>query len=417
MKNNPDKAIHLASPRMSHEGYELDYIKQAFVSNWIAPLGPNVEGFEKEFSQQLGVFDAAALSSGTAAIHLALKLVGVGEGIKPSEADARDPRQDLVLCSSLTFSASVNPIIYQGATPILIDSSPENWNMDVQALEIALDKYRGRVKAVLAVHLYGLLADIDQIQYLCDQHDVPLIEDAAESLGSSYLSYYYRKPGESSRSWQSQPILRQAGTAGDIGCFSFNGNKIITTSGGGMLTGNQEESAHAYCDKVRFWATQSREPAPWYQHEEIGYNYRMSNVCAGIGRGQLKVLDRHLQDKKTIFHYYKEVLEETGKVRMMPVPDGVYPNYWLSCCIFSDSIDPMVIYELLQERNIASRPIWKPMNLQPYFQHCEFVSTQPVGSVGQALFETGLCLPSDINMDQADLSKVTDLIIHAIKQA
>lgn len=401
------KKIHLATPRMSDEGYELDFVKQAFETNWIAPLGPHVTAFEKEFAAKLGVEDAAALVSGTAAIHLALKLVGVGEGNKPADPKARDTKEDVVLCSSLTFSASVNPIVYQGATPVLIDSDWATWNMDPKALKVALERYKGRVKAVLVVHLYGLLADVDQILALCDEYNVPLIEDAAESLGSTYDSFYYTGEGESKRSWHDKPIHIHAGTAGEIGCFSFNGNKIITTSGGGMLTGNNPETAKTFCKKARFWATQSREPAPWYQHEELGYNYRMSNVCAGIGRGQLKVLDRHVQMKKDIFDYYKEHLEHTGKIKMMPVPEGVYPNYWLSCVTFDESIDPMTVHEALQEKNIESRPIWKPMNMQPYFQHCDFISAHDEESIGEKLFGQGVCLPSDVNMSEEDLRRVT----------
>lgn len=410
-----EKTIHLASPKMSEEGYELDYVKEAFDSNWIAPLGPNVTAFEREFSQRVGACDSAALSSGTAAIHLALKLAGIGEGIRPSDPDARNPREDIVLCSSLTFSASVNPIIYQGGTPVLIDANWESWNMDPLALERAFDKYKGRVKAVVAVHLYGLLADVDHIQALCDKEGIPLIEDAAESLGSRYLSYYYRRPGEAGRAWHKDPIERQAGTAGDVGCFSFNGNKIITTSGGGILTGNQVDTGQAFCDKARFWSTQSREPAPWYQHEEIGYNYRMSNVCAGIGRGQLKVLDRHVQAKKAIFDHYKRELEATGKIRMMPVVEGVRPNYWLSCCTFDESIDPITVYESLLRENIDSRPIWKPMNLQPYYRHCDFITAEEGEGIGQELFKHGLCLPSDINMDEEDLDRVIGRIKDAIR--
>ena len=408
------KPIHLATPRMSDEGYELDFVKQAFDTNWIAPLGPNVTAFEKEFASKLDVEEAAALSSGTAAIHLALKLMGVGEGNRPGDPDARDPKEDIVLCSSLTFSASVNPVVYQGATPVLIDSDWATWNMDPKALKMGLEKYKGKVKAVVVVHLYGLLADIDQILALCDEYDVPLIEDAAESLGSTYDSYYYRGEGESKRSWHDSPIRLHAGTAGEIGCFSFNGNKIITTSGGGMLTGNNPVTAKAFCKKARFWATQSREPAPWYQHEELGYNYRMSNVCAGIGRGQLKVLDRHVQMKKDIFNYYKGHLEPTSKIKMMPVPEGVYPNYWLSCVTFDVLIEPMAVYEVLQEQRIESRPIWKPMNLQPYYRHCDFITACNGESMGEALFRQGLCLPSDLNMDDRDLERVVQALLGSL---
>ncbi len=401
-----NKPIFLSTPRMSDEGYELEYIREAFETNWIAPLGPNVTAFEKEFAAAIGAKDAAALVSGTAAIHLALKLVGVGEEIRPNDPNARDPREDIVLCSSLTFAASVNPIVYQNATPVLVDSEWSTWNMDPEALRIALDKYKGRVKAVIAVHLYGLLADIDHILSLCDEYDVPVIEDAAESLGTTYDAYYYRAEGEAKRCWHDVSRRLYAGTASDIGCFSFNGNKIITTSGGGMLTGNNPDTAKKLCAKARFWSTQSREDAPWYQHEELGYNYRMSNVVAGIGRGQLKVLDRHIEAKKTIFEYYKEHLETTGKAKMMPVPKGVYPNYWLSCLTFDDPSKPAEIMSKLNAENIHSRPIWKPIHMQPFYQHCDFITAQSDGSMGEELFRSGLCLPSDLNMDKSDVERV-----------
>lgn len=404
------RPIHLASPKMSEEGYELEYIQEAFETNWIAPLGTNVTAFEQEFATAVGAVDAAALSSGTAAIHLALKLAGVGEGILPGQTENRDPREDIVLCSSLTFSASVNPVVYQGATPVLIDAALDTWNMDPKALRLGLEKYQGRVKAVVVAYLFGLLADIDEIQSLCDEFQVTLIEDAAESLGSEYDSYYYVKKGDLDRKWHEQPLRRHAGSASDLGCFSFNGNKIITTSGGGMLVGNNHENAKAYCQKARFWATQSREEAPWYQHEEIGFNYRMSNIVAGIGRGQLKVLDRHVKAKEAIFEYYQEQLETTGQVKMMPIPQGVYPNYWLSSVSFKEEAHVMEVYEALRAANIASRPIWKPMNLQPYYRHCDFISIQEVTSVGESLFRGGLCLPSDINMDKTDLDRVVTII-------
>jgi len=396
---------------MSDEGYELEYVKEAFVTNWIAPLGPNVTAFEKEFAEAIGSYEAAALVSGTSAIHLALKLFCVGEGIRPNDPNARNPQDDIVLCSSLTFAASVNPIVYQHATPVLIDSEWSTWNMDPKALEIALEKYNGRVKAVIVVHLYGLLADIDQILALCDEYGVPVIEDAAESLGTTYDAYYYRVEGESTRRWHDTPRKMFAGTASDIGCFSFNGNKIITTSGGGMLTGNNPVTAKELCAKVRFWATQSREDAQWYQHEEIGYNYRMSNVVAGIGRGQLKVLDRHIEAKKRIFEYYKQNLEAAGKVHMMPVPEGVYPNYWLSCATFDNSKKPAEIFTKLADERISARPIWKPMHMQPFYQFCDFITAQPDGSMGEELFRRGLCLPSDINMRSDDLSRIITIIV------
>lgn len=414
MKMIETETIYLSSPRMSDEGYEFEYVKEAFTSNWIAPLGPNVTTFEKEFAEALGTYDATALVSGTSAIHLALKLVGVGEGIRPCDPNARDARDDIVLCSSLTFAASVNPIVYQNATPVLIDSEWSTWNLDPKALKIALDKYKDKVKAVIVVHLYGLLADIDQILSICDEYGVPVIEDAAESLGSTYDAYYYRAEGEAKRRWHDTPKRLYAGTAADIGCFSFNGNKIITTSGGGMLTGNNPDSAKEFCEKVRFWASQSREKTPWYQHEELGYNYRMSNVLAGIGRGQLKVLDRHIEAKKSIFEFFKERLEKTGMVRMMPVPEGVYPNYWLSCITFDDSSKVIKVFAKLDENIISARPIWKPMHMQPFYHYCDFITAQPEGSMGEELFMSGLCLPSDINMGERELERIVETIANIL---
>ena len=288
------KKIWLSSPHMSDEGYEMEYIKEAFDTNWIAPLGPNVNGFEEELAAKVGAKHAAALVSGTAAIHMALKAAGVGEG-------------DIVFCPTLTFSATANPIIYQNAIPVFIDSNFETWNMDPGALETAFEKYRGRVKAVLVVHLYGLSADMDPIVELCKKYNVTLIEDAAESLGTTYKGKY-------------------TGTFGEYGIFSFNGNKIITTSGGGMLVSDNEERIA----KVRFWATQSRDKARHYQHSELGYNYRMSNIVAGIGRGQLKVLDQRVAKKKYIFEFYKRELGELHGVEFMPINEWNEPNYWLS---------------------------------------------------------------------------------------
>ena len=274
---NTQKKIYLASPHMSDEGYEMQYVQEAFDTNWIAPLGKNVNEFENEFAGRLGVKSAAALSSGTAALHLALKAAGVG-------------KDDIVFCQSLTFSASANPIIYQNATPVFIDSNFKTWNMNPESLEQAFLKYHP--KAVIVVHLYGLAADMDRIVEICKQHNVTLIEDAAESLGTLYKG----KP---------------TGTFGDYGIFSFNGNKIITTSGGGMLVSNSEERI----DKVRFWATQARDPARYYQHSELGYNYRMSNVVAGIGRGQLKVLDQRIKKKSCSTMLFMVVWLLTWNVR------------------------------------------------------------------------------------------------------
>lgn len=366
--------IYLSSPHMSDEGYEMQYIKEAFDTNWIAPLGKNVDEFEKELAAKVGIKSAAALSSGTAAIHLALKAAGVGAG-------------DIVFCPSLTFSATANPIIYQNAIPVFIDSDYENWNMSPVALEMAFEKYPN-VKAVLLVHLYGLSADIDKILNICKQHNVPLIEDAAESLGTLYKG-------------------KHTGTFGDYGIFSFNGNKIITTSGGGMLVSNNEEKIA----KVRFWATQSRDPARHYQHSELGFNYRMSNVVAGIGRGQLKVLDERVEKKKEIFEFYKRELELLEGIEMMPFNDWDEPNYWLSCMTLSGRVRPLDIMEALEKENIESRPIWKPMHMQPFFEKFDFIGDD----VAEKIFENGVCLPSDTKMSDEDLLRVVTIIKRLFK--
>ena len=361
--------IWLSSPHMSDEGYEMEYIKQAFETNWIAPLGPNVNGFEKEFAAKVGVKHAAALSSGTAAVHMALKAAGVDRG-------------DIVFCQDLTFSATANPIIYQNAVPVFIDSDYETWNMCPKALEEAFEKYP-EVKAVIVVHLYGLSADIDKIMAICEEYNVPLIEDAAESLGTAYKG-------------------KHTGTFGDYGIFSFNGNKIITTSGGGMLVSNNEEKI----EKVRFWATQSRDKARHYQHSELGYNYRMSNVLAGIGRGQLKVLDKRVEKKKYIFEFYKRELGKLEGIEFMPINEWNEPNYWLSCVTLSGKVRPIHIIEALDRENIESRPIWKPMHMQPFFAEYDYIG----GEVSEKLFENGICLPSDTKMNDGDLGRVCEII-------
>ncbi len=375
--------IYLSSPHMSDEGYEQAYIKEAFDTNWIAPFGTNVNEFEKELSAKVGAQCAAALSSGTAAIHLALKAVGVGEG--------NNPDRDIVFCTSLTFSATANPIIYQNATPVFIDSDEETWNMSPIALEKAFQKYGERVKAVVLVHLYGLSADLERIVELCNKYNVPLIEDAAESLGTFYKG-------------------KHTGTFGKYGIFSFNGNKIITTSGGGMLVANDLETAEERMAKARFWATQSRDAARWYQHSELGYNYRMSNVVAGIGRGQLKVLDKRVEKKKEIFEFYKRELGMLDGVEMMPSNDWNEPNYWLSCITLNGIVKPPDIMLALEEENIESRPIWKPMHLQPYYSECDFISQCETGSVSEKLFESGVCLPSDTKMTEGDLERIIKII-------
>jgi dTDP-4-amino-4,6-dideoxygalactose transaminase len=369
--------IWLSSPHMSDEGYEMKYIKEAFDTNWIAPLGANVDGFEKEMAVKLGVKSAVALSSGTAAMHMALKAAGVEAG-------------DVVFCPSLTFAATANPIIYQGAIPVFIDSDFETWNMDPALLEKALDKYP-EAKAVIVVNLYGLAADLDRIVEICGKRGVPLIEDAAESLGAKYKGRY-------------------TGTFGDYGILSFNGNKIITTSGGGMLVSNNEERAA----KVRFWATQARDKVRHYQHSELGYNYRMSNIIAGIGRGQLKVLDERVAKKKYIFEYYKKELGRLESVQFMPVNEWNEPNYWLSCITLSGRVRPADIMNALEADNIESRPIWKPMHMQPVFEKYDFIGTDEEAS--RRLFENGVCLPSDTKMTDDDLDRVCRIIKGLWKQ-
>ena len=365
-----NKKIWLASPHMSDEGYELQYVQEAFDTNWVAPLGPNVNEFEKELAAKVDSKHAAAMTSGTGAIHLALKAAGVGEG-------------DIVFCPTLTFSATANPIIYQNATPVFIDSDYETWNMDPKALEAAFEKYGDKVKAVLVVHLYGLSADMDKIMEICSKYNVTVIEDAAESLGA-----YYKR--------------RHTGTFGNFGVFSFNGNKIITTSGGGMLVSDDEEKIK----KVRFWSTQSRDAARHYQHSELGFNYRMSNVVAGIGRGQLKVLDQRVAKKKYIFEFYKRELGQLEGVDFMPINDWNEPNYWLSVVTLKGSIRPLDVMEALEKENIESRPVWKPMHMQPFFAEYDYVGSD----VSEKLFENGVCLPSDTKMTDEDLERICSII-------
>lgn len=367
--NPQNERIFLSSPHMSEEGYEMDYINEAFDTNWIAPLGTNVNGFEDELAHMVGSKAAVALSSGTAAIHMALKAAGVGEG-------------DIVFCPTFTFAASANPIMYQNATPVFIDSDRETWNMDPIALEKAFEKYP-KVKAVLVVHLYGFSADMDRIVEICNKHNVPVIEDAAESLGGYYKG-------------------QQTGTFGDYGIFSFNGNKIITTSGGGMLVSNNEERIA----KVRFWATQSRDQARHYQHSELGYNYRMSNVVAGIGRGQLKVLTERVEKKKYIFNYYKRELSHLKGVEFLEVNDWDKPNYWLSTMLVKGPVKPIDIIEALETENIESRPLWKPMHKQPFFGEYDFIGE----GISEELFKHGLCLPSDTKMTDYELERVCSII-------
>ncbi|MDC7249476.1 MAG: aminotransferase class I/II-fold pyridoxal phosphate-dependent enzyme [Sphaerochaetaceae bacterium] len=367
--------IWLASPHMSDEGYEKKYVNEAFDTNWIAPLGPNVNKFEEELANKVGIKSAVALSAGSAAIHLAL----IASGVKAN---------DIVFCQDLTFSATANPIIYQDATPVFIDSDEKTWNMDPEALEEAFKKYP-QVKAVLVVHLYGLSADMDKIVALCKKYNTTLIEDAAESLGTTYKGQY-------------------TGTFGDFGIYSFNGNKIITTSGGGMLVSNNTKMI----DKARFWATQARDKARHYQHSELGFNYRMSNVVAGIGRGQLKVLDKRVAKKQYIFNYYKEKLSKVKEISFMPINKWNSPNCWLSCITLKGKIKPTDIIEALEKENIESRPIWKPMHMQPFFEKYDFIGKN---KISEKIFATGLCIPSDTKLEDEDLDRICDTILSVYK--
>lgn len=357
---------------------ELEFVKEAFDTNWIAPVGPHVDAFEQEFCQLIGAPHAAAVSSGTAALHLALQLVGVEPG-------------DEVFCSTLTFIATASPITYLGATPVFIDSDRTSWNMNPVLLQEALD-HRAKVgklpKAVVLVHLYGQSADIDPILEVCNQYSVPLIEDAAESLGATYKE-------------------RSPGTFGQIGIFSFNGNKIITTSGGGMLVSDDSE----LIEKARFLATQARDPAPHYQHSEIGYNYRLSNVLAGIGRGQLQVLEQRVQARHRNFEIYQQALGSLPGIEFMPEAAFGRATRWLTCL----TIDPAAfgadreqVRLALAKAKIEARPVWKPLHLQPVFAGCECIG----GEIAEKLFEQGLCLPSGSNLTTEDLERV----IHAMNE-
>ncbi len=367
-----DKRIYLSSPTM--HGEELEYVHEAFDTNWVAPLGPNVNEFEKEIAAYVGGGYASALSSGTAAIHLALILSGV-------------KRDDLVFAQSLTFSATVNPAVYLGAKPVFIDSEPDTWNMDPAALEKAFEKYP-ECRVVLAVNLYGTPAKLKEISDICREHNAILIEDAAESLGSRYDG-------------------KHTGTFGDFGIFSFNGNKIITSSGGGMLYCKDEEPIK----KSRFLATQAREPERHYEHKEIGYNYRMSNVVAGIGRGQLKHLDEHVSLKRDIYMEYGKAFADIEGVRMNPYLDISEPNFWLSCMTIDESVPvrPIDIMLALEKENIETRPIWKPMHLQPVFSDNDMI-TAGDKCVSEKIFDTGLCLPSDIKNTREDMDRIISLI-------
>lgn len=384
------KRIFLSCPTM--HGEEQQFIKEAFDTNWVAPLGPNVTAFEKELASYVGIPYASALSAGTAAIHLALKILGVQPG-------------DIVFSTDLTFAATCNPITYEKAIPVFIDSEADTWNMSPEALRKAFEKYPSP-KAVVIAHLYGTPAKMDELMAICKEHNVPVIEDAAEALGSTYKGQH-------------------AGTFGDIGIYSFNGNKIITTSGGGMLVSRNEEDTK----KAVFLATQARDAAAHYQHTQIGYNYRMSNVVAGIGRGQLLHLDEHVALKKAIYEQYKNAFADIGEITMNPMNEEGSSNNWLSCMTIKEGckVTPNQIMDALAEENIESRPIWKPMHLQPVYADCDFFTEdglykadkdcsvgvgeirQPRG-VGEDIFNRGLCLPSDIKNTQDDMKRIIEIV-------
>ncbi|MCL2623695.1 MAG: aminotransferase class I/II-fold pyridoxal phosphate-dependent enzyme [Planctomycetaceae bacterium] len=379
-------APHVMSPK------EREYLLDAFDSNWIAPLGPHVDAFEREFAARVagrstdsvGAKHAVALSSGTAAIHLGLKLLGIGPG-------------DEVIVSSLTFSASANPVTYVGATPVFIDSHRETWNIDPQLLadELAECARRNKLpRAVIAVDLYGQCADFDAILEICTKYEIPILEDAAEALGAKYKG-------------------NNAGTFGKIGIFSFNGNKIITSSGGGMLVTDNED----WAKKVRFWATQSRDPAPHYQHSEIGYNYRMSNLCAAVGRGQLLTLDERVAARRANFEYYKKCLSDLPGIDFMPEPEGFFSTRWLTVLtidpakfgtkLFGRSTGREDIRLALEAENIEARPVWKPMHLQPVFAQCRHRG----GDVAESLFQNGLCLPSGSDLTPEQLDRIISITL------
>jgi dTDP-4-amino-4,6-dideoxygalactose transaminase len=369
------KPILLSTPHMG-DG-ELEFVKEAFDTNWIAPVGPHIDAFEQEFCQATGALYGAAVSSGTAALHLALRLVGVESG-------------DEVFCSTLTFIATANPITYLGAKPVFIDSDLTTWNMNPELLWEALERRskRGTLpKAVVLVHLYGQSADIDPILEICDRYEIPLIEDAAESLGATYKG-------------------RSTGTFGRIGIYSFNGNKIITTSGGGMLVSDDEQLVN----KTRFLATQARDSAPHYQHSETGYNYRLSNILAGIGRGQLRVLNDRIAARRRNYEIYAAALSKLPGIEFMPEADFGRATRWLTCL----TIDPEAfgadreqVRLALAKQQIETRPVWKPLHLQPVFAKCKCID----GAISEHLFTRGLCLPSGSNLTIEDLERV----IHAIE--
>lgn len=376
-----DQQILLSTPHMGD--WEREFVDEAFRTNWIAPLGPNVDAFEREVAEMMGVKHAAALSSGTAAIHLSLCLLGVTHG-------------DIVFCSTLTFAASANPIVYQGAEPVFIDSEPQSWNMSPVALEKAFEdsKRRGKLpKAVIVVNLYGQSADMDSLKDICDQYGVPIIEDAAESMGARYKG-------------------RASGTFGVMGIYSFNGNKIITTSGGGMLVSDNAD----YIQRAKFLATQARDAAPYYQHSTIGYNYRMSNILAGVGRGQLRVLEDRVRARRNVYDHYRARLSNVEGIEWMPEPNWSYSTHWLTTCTLEPTKfrrSALDLIQLMSNEKVEVRPVWKPMHLQPVFSNCRYFR-HGEESVSDRLFAHGICLPSGSNLTDENLDRVADTFLQIL---
>lgn len=381
-ETSSDKRIYLSPPHMS--GLEQGFIAEAFAANWISPAGPHLEAFERELADKVKIGGAVAMSSGTAAIHIALRLIGVGQG-------------DSVFCSSLTFIASAYPVLYQKAEPVFIDSEPESWNMSPAALRqafIGTEKSGRLPKAVIIVNIYGQSADLGPLKEICDAYGVPIIEDAAESLGATYKE-------------------KDSGTLGKFGIYSFNGNKIITTSGGGMLVSEDIEALK----KARFLATQARDPARHYQHSEIGYNYRLSNVLAGIGRGQLRVLDERVKARRAVFERYLEAFSKIDGIEFMPEASFGKSTRWLTAM----TIDPKIcgktaieIMEELEKENIEARPVWKPLHMQPLFKDRTYYSHSPDTSISEGLFEKGICLPSGSSLTVEEQDRVIACILRGL---
>ncbi len=369
--------IWLSPPHMS--GREQHYVARAFEENWVAPLGPNVNLLEEKLCDFIGTKGAACLASGTAAIHLGLIIVGVKAG-------------DRVLVSDFTFSASANPVVYLGAEPVFVGSEPDTWNLSPDALEQAIEaslKQGKKPSALVLVHLYGMPAKMREIEEICARHQIPIVEDAAEALGSAYFD-------------------KKLGSFGEVGVVSFNGNKIITSSGGGALLSNKPE----HCERAIFLSTQARDPAPHYQHSEIGYNYRMSNIVAGIGCGQMEVLESYIEKRRENYCRYREMLSEVEEIHFVEEPEGFFSNRWLTTILFETAaVKPAKVIDALAQDNIETRPLWKPMHLQPVFQHCDYFGNK----VEEDLFARGLCLPSGSSMSKEDQERVVERLLSVLK--